>query len=142
MDFSRFILKRKKAIVAIWVVAFIIFLPLIFNYGKFVSYSISSSALSDTESGRAQTLLNSFSPVNSSLTIVIPVNNTQANSTFTNLVNSTLAFQQAVNSSSIPYLQGSKSAFTDYQQFLNSILSANSQTIINTYQNISQLSSQ
>jgi putative drug exporter of the RND superfamily len=142
MDFSRFILKRKKAIVSIWIVAFIIFLPLILNYGKFVSYSISSSALSDTESGKAQTLLNSFSPVNSSLTVVIPVNIAQANSTFTDLVNSTLAFQQAVNSSSIPSLQGSKSAFTDYQQFLNSILSANSQTIINTYQNISQLSSQ
>lgn len=142
MDFPSLIRKRKKTIVLVWAIIFIALAPLMLTYGKFVSYSISSSALSNTESGKAQTVLASFTPFNSSLTVVVPINNSQANQNFESLVNSTLQFQNAVNSSAIPNLLNTKSAFSDYQQFLDEILEPNAGSILSTYGNISLFSNQ
>ena len=142
MDLPSLIRKRKKTVILVWAIIFIVLAPLMVSYGKFVSYSISSSALSNTESGKAQAVLTSFSPSNSSLTVVVPIDASSANNNFESLVNSTLQFQNAVNSSGITNFFGTKSAFSDYEQFLDEILTPNTGLILNTYGNISLLSSE
>ncbi len=142
MNFSRLIMRRKKTVVLVWIIIFIALIPLILNYGKFVSYSIPSSALSQSESGRAQTALAAISPINSSITVVVPLDSVQANSNFEGLINSTLQFQNAINASALPNLSNTKSAFSDYAGFLNGILEPNTALILNSYGNISELSNQ
>ena len=142
MNFSRLIMRRKRTIVLVWVIVFIALIPFILNYGKYVSYSISSSALSQSESGRAQTALASISPVNSSLTVVVPLDSIKSNANFASLVNSTLQFQNAIKAISLPNFSNTKSAFTDYQDFLDAVITPNSESIINTYGNISKFANQ
>ncbi len=139
MDIAESVVRRKKTVVLLWAVALIALSPLILNYSHFINYSINSNSLSNTESGRAQELLSSVSPQNSSL-IVVPHSD---QGTMPELGNRTLSFQSALGKSLSPYYSSSSSAFSTYANFLNGVLRGNVSTLIReNYANFSSLSTQ
>jgi RND superfamily putative drug exporter len=111
------IIRRKKLVVLVWAVALVSLTPAILNYSHFVSYSTSSGAASNTESGRAQAVLAEISPQNSTLIVVVQTSQGSAS-----LANKTLQFQNALSSAKIPFLSSSTSAFSAYAQFLDSTM--------------------
>lgn len=138
MDFASIILKRKKTVVLIWAIAFLSLTPLILNYSHFINYSISSNSLTNTESGRAQGLLSSVSPQNSSLIVVVQ---SKSGESLGDLANRSLAFQEDLGNGFLPYYSSSSSAFSGYDSFLDQVLSANVTALIReTYSDFSELS--
>ena len=114
---SEGIVRRKRLVILVWVVALLSMVPAILNYSHFVSYSTGSSSQADTESSKAQAILASLSPQNSSLIVVVGVNQSTAV-----LANRTLQFQSALSNAKIPFFSSSSSAFSAYAQFLNSVM--------------------
>ena len=102
-------IRRKKTVIIIWVIAFLALTPLLLNYGQYVSYSVNTKSLSNSESARAQQALATVSPLNSSLVVVVQPSKGE---TVGEIGSKTIAFQEALNSSGIPYYSGSDSAFT------------------------------
>jgi putative drug exporter of the RND superfamily len=138
MDLAGSVVRRKKTVVILWAVALVGLSPLILNYSHFINYSINSNSLSNTESGRAQELLSSVSPQNSSLIVVLHSDQGAA----PELANQTLSFQNALRNSLSPYYSSSSSAFSSYANFLNGVLRGNVSTLIReNYANFSSLSS-
>src|SRR5579875_498016 len=138
MKIAETILRKNKVVIVVWAIIFLALLPAILNYSNFVSYSVNSHALDNSESARAQNILSKFSPQNSSLTVVVQKPNNESSSS---LANRTLEFQNRLRSSKIAYYTSSESAFSDYSAFLNSLLLAGnvSSLIRNTYSNFSSL---
>jgi putative drug exporter of the RND superfamily len=131
------IIKRKKTVLIIWALAFLALTPLILNYSHFVSYTVGSKSLSDSESARAQAILSQLSPQNSSLIVVF-----QPEGQLTSrIANETLAFQNALEKTKIPFYSSSSSAFSSYMDFLDSDIGENVSTLfLETYSNFSSLS--
>jgi len=135
---SDFVVQRKRTVIIIWVIALLALTPLFLNYGHFVSYSESPKSLSDSESAKAQQMLSSLAPTNSTLVVVFQPGKGETQS---EIENQTLAFQRALNSSHIPFYSGSTSVFSKYESFLESVL--NSNTVIgiqSTYYSLVSLS--
>ena len=140
MSLTEKIIRRKRIVVIIWAVVFLAFTPLIMNYSHYISYSISSVSLSNTESGRAQTIVSSLSQQNSSLIVVIQPH---PNETVSQLADQSMAFQKSLNSSILPFYATSSSAFSAYAVFLNSIISSQTVAMIQSfYENFSSISNQ
>lgn len=140
MKLAETIIRRKKTVVVIWAIAFIALTPLIINYSHFISYSISSSSLTNTESGKAQSILSSLSPQNSSLIVVVQTSSEESQA---QIANSSIAFQNSPNLKTLPYYANSTSAFSAYASFLDSVLSSNTISAIRTfYGNFSSLSTE
>jgi len=114
---SEGIVKRKKLVVLVWALALVAMVPAIMNYSHFVSYSTNSGSTSDSESAKAQAILSSLSPQNSSLIVVV-----QSNQSSAFLANRTLGFQAALANAKVPYYSSSSSAFSAYAQFLDSVM--------------------
>ena len=140
MDLAKRIIKRKKLILGLWIIVFIAFVPLILNYQHFVSYSISTSALSGSESGRVQTILDNLSPQNSSLSVLVFVGNSSWQTNFLDQASASMNFREAANKSAIPYYLNSQSAFDAYASFLDSVLYNNTGLVLETYNNLFTLS--
>ena len=117
MRLSERIVRRKKLVIIIWVIALLGMVPAILNYSHFVSYSTGSSSQADTESAKAQAILSGLSPQNSSLIVVV-----ESNRSMPDLANRTLQFQNALEKAKIPFFSSSASAFSAYAQFLNSVM--------------------
>src|SRR5579875_1289638 len=114
MKIAETILRKNKVVIVVWAIIFLALLPAILNYSNFVSYSVNSHALDNSESARAQNILSKFSPQNSSLTVVVQKPNNESSSS---LANRTLEFQNRLRSSKIAYYTSSESAFSDYSAF-------------------------
>ena len=114
---SEGIIRRKKLVVLVWVVALVAMVPAIMNYSHFISYSTSSGSATNSESSKAQAILSALSPQNSSLIVVI-----ESNQSSTVLANRTLQFQDALAKAPISFLSSSSSAFSAYAQFLDSVM--------------------
>ena len=117
MRISEGIVRRKKIVVLVWALALVAMVPAIMNYSHFVSYSTASGSTSNSESAKAQAILSSLSPQNSSLIVVV-----QSNQSSAKLANRTLGFQAALANAEVPYYSSSSSAFSAYAQFLDSNL--------------------
>ena len=117
MKISEGVIRRRKLVVLAWVVAICALVPAIMNYSHFVSYSTGTGSTSGSESAKAQAVLSSLSPQNSSLTVVVA--STQDAAT---LANETLAFQAALGNAKIPYFSSSSSAFSTYASFLDQVM--------------------
>ncbi|MGA2200159.1 MAG: MMPL family transporter, partial [Nitrososphaerales archaeon] len=140
MKISESVIQRKKTVIIIWVIAFLALTPLLLNYGQYVSYSVNTKSLSNTESARAQQALAVVSPLNSSLVVVLQPSKGE---TVGEIGSKTIAFQEALNSSGIPYYSGSISAFTSYEKFLGKVLTSGVVSGIHyTYSNFSALAVQ
>jgi RND superfamily putative drug exporter len=140
MKMAETIIRRKKTVVVIWAIAFLALTPLILNYSHFINYSISSNSLSNTESGRAQSILSTLSRQNSSLIVVLQPTSGES---IAQLANQSLTFQNSLDSKILPYYANSTSAFSSYASFLDSVLSPSTITTIRTfYGNFSSLSTQ
>ena len=134
---SSYIIRHRIAIIVVWMAVFLLSVPAVTGYGNFLSYSVSSGLPGNTESGNAQKILSAIQSQNSTIEVMILSNSTgQAQ-----LLNSTLAFQSAIDSSAIPYLAGTSSAFSSYASYLDGIISPQRDTINSTYQQLSTLSS-
>lgn len=110
------IVKRRKEIVAAWVIVMVLFIPFIMGYSNFISYSSNSSATTGSESYKAQLILLKKMPQNSTLDVII-----SSNKTLDELANDTLLFQNQIAHSNISYFSGSDSVYTSYENFINSI---------------------
>ena len=111
------IIKRKKLVVLVWVLALVAMVPAIMGYSHFVSYSTGSASTANSESSEAQAILSSLSPQNSSLIVVVDSNQSSAV-----LASETLKFQDALIGARIPFFSSSSSAFSTYAQFLDSAM--------------------
>jgi RND superfamily putative drug exporter len=107
-------------VVIVWAIVFVALAPLMLNYSHFISYSTSSSALSSSESSRAQAILSGLSPQNSSLIVVI-----QSGQSSARLGAEVLQLQSALASQRIPFYSSSSSAFSSYAQYLDTIQGGN-----------------
>ena len=116
MQLAKIVIARRKLVIIAWALAFLAMTPLILNYSHFISYSTSSSALANSESTKAQALLSSLSPQNSTLIVVVQSGGNQAQTG-----DAILQFQSQLSAKHIPYVTGSTSAFSQYAQYLNSI---------------------
>lgn len=140
MTVAEFVLRRKKVVIVLWVIALVALTPLLVGYGMYVSYSVTPGALSGSESARAQQVLAPVAPSNSTLLVVFQP--AQAESTV-DVENQTLAFQRALNASRIPFYSGSSSVFSDYEKLLESILTEEVVTgMRETYSNFTTLSAE
>ncbi len=117
MRLSEGVIRRKRLVILVWVVALVAMVPAILDYSHFVSYSTSSSSTANSESGRAQAILSNLSPQNSSLIVVVGTNQSS-----TDLGNRTLQFQRALAEAKVPFLSSSSSAFSTYARFLDSVM--------------------
>jgi len=115
MRLSEGIVRRKKLVIIVWVVALLGMVPAILNYSHFVSYTTGSRSQADTESAKAQAILSDLSPQNSSLIVVV-----ESNSSVPDLANRTLQFQSALEKANIPFFSSSASAFSAYANLLDS----------------------
>lgn len=86
------------------------------NYSHFISYSISSTVSSNSESSRAQAILSGLSPQNSTLIVVV-----QSNQSSVQVGDAILRFQGVLAGQRIPHFSGSSSAFSSYAQFLDEV---------------------
>lgn len=139
MRIAGFVVQRKKTVILVWVIALLAVTPLLLNYGQYVSYSESPKSLSNSESAKAQQLLSSVAPANSTLVVVFQ----PKGETVSAVENQTLSFQRALNSSNIPFYSGSSSAFSSYEKFLDGVLT--NDTVFGmryTYSGITALSAQ
>ena len=118
------VIKRRRLVVIAWAAAFLAMTPLILNYSHFISYSTSSSVLSNSESARAQNILASLSPQNSTLIVVVDTGQSQVKTG-----DAILRFQSELASKDIPYVVGTTSAFSEYEDYLNSIQGGGSGTL-------------
>jgi RND superfamily putative drug exporter len=108
------------------------------NYGHFINYSVSSNSLSNTESGKAQSILSTIAQQNSSLIVVVQPSPGES---IAQLANTSLAFQNSLNQRTIPFYESSNSAFSSYANFLNDVLSPEAiSTIRDFYANFSSVS--
>ena len=121
MRISDGIIGRRRVVVIAWAVAFLAMTPLILNYSHFVSYSTSSSTLSGSESTRAQDILAGLSPQNSTLIVVVQAGQSQVKTG-----DAILRFQSELAGKGIPYVAGSASAFSEYEDYLDSVQGAGS----------------
>ena len=112
MRLSETILKRRRLVVLVWVVTFLAATPAILNYSHFISYSQSSSAISSSESSKAQAALAGLSPQNSTLVVVV-----KSNASAVETGGDILKFQSALASKHIPYFTTSTSAFSEFANF-------------------------
>ena len=117
MRISGAIVRRRKFVVLAWVVALVAMIPAIMNYSHLVSYSSASGSTANTESSKAQAILSSLSPQNSSLIVVVGSDESSAA-----LANRTLQFQAALARANIPFYSSSSSAFSAYAKFLDSVM--------------------
>ncbi|HEY1198674.1 MAG TPA: MMPL family transporter [Thermoplasmata archaeon] len=98
-----------------WAVFFLVLTPTALTYTHVVNYSGSSSTLAGTESDRAQALLATVVPSHSTLIVAVNV------SAFTSsrAQNDTLAFQQAIPSYHIAYLNSTDSVYRAFAGYLD-----------------------
>ncbi len=120
MGLSDLIVRRRRLVIVAWAVAFVAMTPLILNYSHYVNYSSGSSAISNSESAKANDILAELSPQNSTLIVVVQTGTTQVQTG-----DAILKFQSELGSANIPFVTGSASAFSDYAAYLNSIDKAN-----------------
>jgi RND superfamily putative drug exporter len=98
-----------------WVLFFIVLTPTALTYTHVVNYSGASSNLSGTESDRAQTLLATVNPSHSELIVAVNVSSFSPSQA----ENHTLAFQQAIASQHIAYLNTTESVYSAYASYLD-----------------------
>ena len=91
MRLSEGIVRRKKLIVLVWVLALLAAVPAIMNYSHFISYSTATGSTAASESAKAQAILSRLSPQNSSLVVVV-----QSTPSSRPLANESLQFQKAL----------------------------------------------
>ncbi|PSN94411.1 hypothetical protein B9Q06_09330 [Candidatus Marsarchaeota G2 archaeon ECH_B_2] len=129
--------RRKWLVIALWIVIIVASMPAILHYSNYISYSTSSSALSHSESARAQALLGSTHPQNESLVLVI-TRPQDVNESW--VANNTLQFQAALRDQGIQNLTISVSAFSEYADFIDSLLANKTQLLRQSYNNFSNAS--
>jgi RND superfamily putative drug exporter len=129
--------RRKWLVIALWVIIIAASVPAVLRYSNYISYSTSSSALSHTESARAQALLNTAEPQNESLVLVV-TSPQGANESL--LANKTLQFQAALKDQHIQNLTNTVSAFSEYAHFIDTLLGNRTQLLRQAYGNFSNAS--
>jgi len=113
------IVRRKKVIILAWVLVLLAAVPAVMNYPHFISYSTATSSTASSESAKAQAILSTLSPQNSTLIVVV-----QSDGGSQALANKTLQFQRALAQDRIPFFSSSASAFSAYSQFLDTVMGA------------------
>jgi len=129
------VLKHRRLVLAIWIIALAACVPAVLRYSNYISYSTSNSALSNTESGRAQLLISQVNPQNESLILVVTKPSTMSEA---QLANATLTFQAKLKNDMIPNLSGGVSAFSEYAQLIDKVVGNNTETIRSAYLNFSE----
>jgi RND superfamily putative drug exporter len=124
--------KKSWLAIALWIIIIFGALPAVLHYSDYISYSTSSPALQNTESGRAQALLTAAQPQNQSLLLVVTA---PPGSSVQRLANESLGFQDTLAKSGIPNYTTSTSVFTAYASFIDTILGNNTATIRSAYHN-------
>jgi RND superfamily putative drug exporter len=140
MGFAETVIRRKKTVIFVWAIIFLALTPLILNYSHYIDYSINTNSLSNSESSKAQAILSQISRQNSSLLVVVQP---RAGENSSEIANKTLAFQEALVSNKLPYYSSSNSSYSDYANFLDSVLTAGRVNATRGfYENFTFLSSQ
>src|SRR5579875_912845 len=129
--------SRKWLVIALWIIITVAAIPAVLHYSNYISYSTSSSALSHSESARAQALLSLAHPQNESLILVI-MKPQSVNESW--VANETLQFQAALRNQGIQSLTTSVSAFSEYAEFIDNLLGNKTQLLRYSYSNFSNAS--
>jgi len=116
MRLSETVVNRRRLVVLVWALAFLAATPAILNYSHFISYSQSSSAISSSESSKAQAALAGLSPQNSTLVVVV-----KSSGSAVETGDNILEFQSDLASKHLAYFTTSTSAFSEYANFLEAV---------------------
>jgi hypothetical protein len=115
MSIISFSIRRRKLVIAIWVFALIALTPSLLHYSSYLNYSLSNALPKNSESQRAQALISSVLPQNSTLIALI-----KQDAYSVQTANKTLSFEKAL--SQVPYFSSSQSVYTSYASFLDKFL--------------------
>lgn len=129
MSLSGKLIRRRKLIVVIWIIALVAAFPAIMGYSHYISYSTSGSSGNTSESSMANSLIQEAFPQNESLTVVVyenPYNNLT-------LVSQVLSLQSAISGANLTNVTGSASPFSAYESYINAILNGSVQNIRGVY---------
>lgn len=119
-----------------WFIAMLISFPAILYYTKFIDYSSQQSALPNSESARAQSILSGSVGQNDTLIVAINISGISLQT----LANKTLSFQNAVMDKKIPFVSQTESVYTSYAKFIDKAIYNYTGLIKNTYYNLTYLS--
>jgi len=132
MSIISFSIRRRKLVIAIWVFALIALTPSLLHYSSYLNYSLSNALPKNSESQRAQALISSVLPQNSTLIALI-----KQDAYSVQTANKTLSFEKAL--SQVPYFSSSQSVYTSYASFLDKFLGNKTLYIRDLYYNVSEL---
>ena len=104
-------------VVTAWAVFILAATPLALQYTHSINYAGSESSLSGSESQKAEALLASVAPSHSTLWVVID----QSSLAPAAVQNDTLAFQSALASSHLSYVNSSSSVYSSYAAYLDGL---------------------
>lgn len=136
MSLAKTLIKKRKLVIVLWIVALVAAFPALMGYSHFISYSTSNASGNSSESAIANNLLQKAIPQNESLTVVVnqdPYGNLS-------LISSVLSFQSAIASSNITNVTGSSSPFSAYESYLNGVLNGSLGDIRGLYSSMSNAS--
>ncbi len=129
VNFAKTLIKRRKLVVLVWIIAMLAAFPAIMGYSGFISYNTSSGSSTASESAVASSLMKQALAQNESLTVLVganPYNNSS-------LANEVLAFQSAIGAAGIANVTGTSSPYTAYANFTNTILEPHQKDIKSFY---------
>lgn len=111
-----FLLKRRKLVIAIWIVFIIFAGTLGISYTHYTSYSFESSGPPNSQSSQVQSIISSTSQANSTLFVVI---NSTGNYNSSYVARAVLEFQANVTGKVIPDFSKTESAFSEYSNLID-----------------------
>ncbi len=132
MSLSKFLIKNRKIILVVWIIAFIASVPALMSYSGYISYNSTSNSASNSESAIASQILSNVSSQNQSLIVLVQENPFAS----TSLANSTLAFQEKIAQSRIANVTSSISPYSFYADLLNNELKPAHSTITSLYEEV------
>ena len=136
MSIAKTLIKKRKIVLIIWVVAILASTPALMKYSGYISYSTSSSANNHGESSIANSILSNNTEENQTLLIAVqgnPYNNTSLSS-------KVIEMQSALDNASIYGVSGTSSPFSAYAAFINDTTGKASTLIRNLFYTIKNTS--
>jgi len=137
-SWARRLLRHRRLVVVVWIVALIAMAPAAGLYQNYVNYSSSGSGVVGSQSAQAQALLAQASPQDSTLFVVVS-HDSQSPAAY---CNSTYGFAAALTSAHIRYLNSTASICSTLASALNSLVDPIRPALIqndSTFQNLSRV---
>lgn len=129
MNLAKSIIRRKYAVIAVWVIAILAMTPAVMDYSHYIQYSNQVSSNIKSESSQVSNIIEKAKLSNSTLFILITKN--PYNSTL--IANRTLDMQAAISSAGLRNLSSTSSPFSAYASFIDKIIKNNATSISSIY---------